>query len=45
MKKVFYILLLSFVTSLSITSCTEDEVAPSAEASNGGGEASEKTKP
>jgi hypothetical protein len=39
MKKLFYILAICFATSLSITSCTEEEVQPT---ENGGGEISEK---
>lgn len=42
MKKIIYIILFAFVTSMSVSACTEEEVAPTA---NGGGEASEKTKP
>jgi hypothetical protein len=37
MKKLFYILLVSVFASLSITACTEEEVAPTAENGNGGG--------
>ena len=37
MKKLFYILALSLVTSLSITSCTEEEVKPQTDLANGGG--------
>ena len=40
MKKIIYILLFSFVASLSITACTEEEVTPSTEY-NGGGNASD----
>ncbi len=29
MKKTFYIILLSVVTSICVTSCTEEEVKPS----------------
>lgn len=35
MKKVIFTLLIAFISSLSITSCTEEEVTPNAE--NGGG--------
>lgn len=34
MKKVIFALLVAFVTTLSVTGCTEEEVAPSTE--NGG---------
>jgi hypothetical protein len=37
MKKIIYILLFSFVASLSITACTEEEVTPSTELNGGGG--------
>lgn len=40
MKKAIYILLLSFVASLSITACTEEQVGPAS--ANNGGEISEK---
>jgi hypothetical protein len=39
MKKIIYILLFAFVSALTVTSCTEEEVAPSSE-SNGGGNGS-----
>jgi hypothetical protein len=42
MKKVFYVLLFSICASLTITSCTEDEVTPTPELENGGGEISER---
>jgi hypothetical protein len=42
MKKVFYILLVSLMTSLSIVACTEEEVTPTTESGNGGGGVSEK---
>ena len=41
MKKLFYILLITFVSSLAITSCTEEEVKPSASADKTGGTAIE----
>lgn len=45
MKKVFYVLLVSLITSLSIVSCTEEQVEPkSAELDNGGGSVSEKPR-
>jgi hypothetical protein len=34
MKKFFYIILFAIATSLTVTSCTEEEVVPSTE--NGG---------
>jgi hypothetical protein len=37
MKKLFYILLIVFVTALTFTSCTEEEVAPKTDLENGGG--------
>jgi len=40
MKKLFYILLITFVSSLAFTSCTEEEVKPnlnSGNTSNGSG--------
>lgn len=43
MKKIIYILLLSFVASLTITACTEEEVTPSTEL-NGGGAADKDPK-
>jgi hypothetical protein len=36
MKKFIYILLVAVTSSLTITSCTEEEVAPSTELENGG---------
>jgi hypothetical protein len=36
MKKLIYILLLSFVTAVSFTSCTEEDVKPSTELNGGG---------
>lgn len=41
MKKLFYVLALAFVTSLTITSCTEEEIKPQTELKNGGGEATQ----
>ncbi len=37
MKKVFYMILIAFATSMAITACTEEEVAPST-VMNGGGD-------
>ena len=36
MKKLIYILLVAFTTSLTFTSCTEEEVTPSSEIVNSG---------
>ena len=38
MKKFIYIILLGLVTSMSITSCTEEEVTPTELKRNGGGD-------
>ena len=38
MKKLIYIVLFAFVTAMSVTACTEEEVKPSTEL-NGGGNA------
>jgi hypothetical protein len=37
MKKVIYVLMLSLVCSLTVVSCTEEDVAPKKESDNGGG--------
>ncbi|HTF17682.1 MAG TPA: hypothetical protein VK658_06395 [Chryseolinea sp.] len=37
MKKVIYMVLLAFATSLAFTACTEEEVAPSTVMNGGGG--------
>jgi hypothetical protein len=42
MKKIFYVLLFSLCTSLTVISCTEENVTPTSELDNGGGEISEK---
>lgn len=42
MKKVIYILLISFVAALSFTACTDEEVTPTTELDNGGGGVLEK---
>ncbi len=39
MKKLFYIFLLALASSVTITSCTEEEVKPASD--NGGGAANE----
>lgn len=36
MKKLVYILLFAFVTAMSITSCTEEEITPTTELNGGG---------
>ena len=43
MKKLFYVLVLSFVATLSLTSCTEEAIEPH-ENGNGGGQVIEKEK-
>lgn len=40
MKKIIYILLFVFVSGLTFSSCTEEEVAPSSELENGSGSGS-----
>jgi hypothetical protein len=44
MKKLLYIVLVAFVSTLTFTSCTEEEVQPEATStfSNGGGGALDK---
>lgn len=44
MKKLFYILMLAFVTSASFTACSEEEVKPKSELENGGGVGSDPIK-
>ena len=41
MKKMFYVLLVAFAASLTITSCTEEQVEPKTDGSTLGGNASE----
>ena len=41
MKKLFYILLLTIASAVTITSCTEEEVKPNSELDNGGGAGAE----
>ena len=36
MKKLIYILLFAFVSAMSFTACTEEEVTPSTELNGGG---------
>ena len=38
MKKVVYMILIAFATSLAVTACTEEEVAPSTVMNGGGGD-------
>ena len=45
MKKFFYVLLFAFTIALSFTACTEEEVAPTSELENGGGEAIDDKRP
>lgn len=40
MKKLFFILFFASVTALTFSSCTEEEIAPSSELENGGGQGS-----
>jgi hypothetical protein len=44
MKKLFYILAIAVVTSVSFTSCTEEEIQPQLELKNGGANYSEEIK-
>jgi hypothetical protein len=37
MKKIIYSILIVFVTAMSFTACTEEEVTPSTELNGGGG--------
>jgi hypothetical protein len=41
MKKLFYVLVIAFAASITITSCTEEQVEPSTTTSTLGGNASE----
>ena len=41
MKKLFYVLIIAVVTSLTVTSCTEEQVEPKNTGSTLGGNASE----
>jgi hypothetical protein len=43
MKKIIYILLFSFVSTITFTACTEEEVTPNTEL-NGGGAADKDPK-
>ena len=36
MKKLIYIVLFAFVTSMAVSACTEEEVKPSTELNGGG---------
>lgn len=44
MKRLFYSLMIALAASLAFTACTEEEVTPSTELDNGGGEASDPIK-
>ena len=44
MKKLLYLLAFALLTSVSMTSCTEEEIAPQTELRNGGGEALDKVQ-
>ncbi|MFO7257389.1 MAG: hypothetical protein DIU61_006825 [Bacteroidota bacterium] len=37
MRKIIYILVIAFVSSMALSSCTEDEVSPVEKPHNGGG--------
>lgn len=37
MKKLFYIFLFAFASTLTITACSDEEINPSTELENGGG--------
>lgn len=38
MKKFIYVLLIAFSSALVVSSCTEEEVAPTSDTDNGGAE-------
>lgn len=42
MKKLFYSIAILFILSLTITSCTKEEVKPQTETNNSGGGVSDK---
>jgi hypothetical protein len=44
MKKLLYIFLLAFVSTLTITACTEEEVKPTSQLDNGGGAGADTMK-
>lgn len=44
MKKIFYVFLITFAASLTITSCTEEQVEPQTSTGGAGGGASEEIK-
>lgn len=44
MKKFIYGILFAAVVSITVSSCTEEEVKPSTELENGGANATEKIK-
>ena len=37
MKKLLYIVLFAFVTAMSVTACTEEEIKPTTEVNGGAG--------
>lgn len=45
MKKVIYIILLSFCATMTITSCTEEAVTPKTEENDNGGGGNSDPKP
>ena len=44
MKKLFYLLAFVLITSVSMTSCTEEEIAPQTELRNGAGDGMDTVK-
>jgi len=44
MKKIIYIIMLTLVGALTITSCTEENVAPQTNENTGGGVSEDKVK-
>ena len=44
MKKLIYILMLSLLAGITVTSCTEEEVTPQVELNGGGGVSDDKPR-
>jgi hypothetical protein len=44
MKKLFYVIVLALATSVCVSSCTEEEVAPKKDGTAGGGAPSEEVR-
>jgi hypothetical protein len=42
MKKLIYIVLFAFVTAMSVTACTEEEISPHTELNGGAGNSEPK---